>query len=112
MSNSGVHGIQARPAAAPAWGKEHFPLATALTTCHHAASRFQAAARRDKDREFCMALLEHAYVNPAQALGLVSDMPLVDSEKRRLRATIRRWAKTLRDAGHAIPHASAVKFPK
>ena len=72
----------------------------------------KAAAGRDKDREFCMALLEHAYVNPAQALELVPDMPMVDSEKRRLRATIRRWAKTLRDAGHAIPHASGVKFPE
>ena len=71
----------------------------------------KAAAGRDKDREFCMALLEHAYVNPAQALALVPDMPLVDSEKRRLRATIRRWVKTLREAGHSIPHASAVKFP-
>ena len=71
----------------------------------------KAAAGRDKDREFCMELLEHAYVNPAQALALVPDMPLVDSEKRRLRATIRRWVKTLREAGRAIPHASAVKFP-
>jgi len=63
----------------------------------------KAAAGRDKDREFCMALLEHAYVNPGQVLGLVPHMPMVDSEKRRLRATIRRWAKALREAGHAIP---------
>jgi len=63
----------------------------------------KAAAGRDKDREFCMALLEHAYVYPAQVLGLVPQMPMVDSEKRRLRATIRRWATSLRDAGHAIP---------
>ena len=100
------------PSLPPARGKEQFPLATELTTCHRAASRFQAAAGRDKDREFCMALLEHAHVNPAQALELVPDMPIVDSEKRRLRATIRRWVKTLREAGRAIPHASAVKFPE
>jgi hypothetical protein len=62
----------------------------------------KAAAGRDKDREFCMAMLEHTYVNPAQVLELVPHMPMDDSEKRRLRATIRRWAKTLRDAGHAI----------
>ena len=62
----------------------------------------KAAAGRDKDREFCMALLEHAYVNPAQVLGLVPQMPMVDSQKRRLRATIRRWAKALRDAGQIV----------
>ena len=65
----------------------------------------KAAAGRDKDREFCMALLAHAYVNPAQVLKLVPHMPLVDPEKRRLRATIRRWAKTLREAGHDVPEA-------
>jgi hypothetical protein len=63
----------------------------------------KAAAGREKDRDFCMALLEHAYVSPAEVLGLVPDMPMDDSEKRRLRATIRRWAKQLRDAGHEIP---------
>ena len=63
----------------------------------------KAAAGREKDRDFCMALLEHAYVSPAEVLGLVPDMPMDDSEKRRLRATIRRWAKQLRDASHEIP---------
>ena len=61
------------------------------------------AAGRDKDREFCMALLEHAYVTLPQVLELVSHMPLLDEEQRKLRATIRRWAKTLREAGHPIP---------
>ena len=65
----------------------------------------KAAAGRDKDREFCMALLQHAYVNPAQALELVPHMPLVESEQRRLRATIRRWARSLREAGHDVPDA-------
>ncbi len=63
----------------------------------------KAAAGREKEREFCMALLEHAYFTPAQVLALVPHMPLVDEEKRKLRATIRRWAKTLREAGHPIP---------
>lgn len=65
----------------------------------------KAAAGRDKDREFCLALLEHAYVSPAEVLGLVPDMPVDDPAKRRLRANIRRWAKSLRDAGHDIPEA-------
>ncbi|RQP26574.1 DUF6036 family nucleotidyltransferase [Piscinibacter terrae] len=59
----------------------------------------KAAAGRDKDREFCLALLKHAYVKPDQVLDLVNAMPLDDEERRRLRATIRRWLKTLRDAG-------------
>lgn len=63
----------------------------------------KAAAGRDKDREFCIALLEHAYVTPAQVLELVPHMPLIDVGKRKLRAAIRRWAKTLREAGHPIP---------
>jgi hypothetical protein len=63
----------------------------------------KAAAGRDKDREFCMAMLKHAYVNPAQVLELVPQMPLGDEEQRKLRATIRRWAKNLREAGHPIP---------
>lgn len=62
----------------------------------------KAAAARDKDRAFCMALLQHGHVTPTQALGLVGDMPLDDVQQRRLRATIRRWVKALRDAGHAI----------
>lgn len=65
----------------------------------------KAAAGRDKDREFCMALLQHAYVKLDHVLALVPHMPLVEAEQRRLRATIRRWAKWLRDAGHDAPKA-------
>lgn len=65
----------------------------------------KAAAGREKDREFCMALFEHGYVTPAQALPLVPTMPLDDKEQRALRATIRRWAKAVRDAGHDLPEA-------
>lgn len=63
----------------------------------------KAAAGREKDREFCMALLEHAHVTPARVLALVHLMPLDEAKQRTLRATIRRWARALREAGHAIP---------
>lgn len=63
----------------------------------------KAAAGRDKDREFCMALLEYAYVTPAKALAMVACMPVGKDEQRRLRAAIRRWVKALREAGHEIP---------
>lgn len=63
----------------------------------------KASAGRDKDRVFCMALLEHAYVTPAKAMALIPDMPLDHDGQRRLRASIRRWAKALREAGHEIP---------
>lgn len=63
----------------------------------------KAVAGREKDREFCMALFEHGYATPAQVLKLVPIMPLDDREQRTLRATIRRWAKAVRDAGHHVP---------
>lgn len=53
----------------------------------------KAAAGRDKDREFCSALLEHDYVKLAQVLDLVAVMPLDLDQQRKLKATIRRWAK-------------------
>lgn len=65
----------------------------------------KAAAARDKDRDFCMALLRHGYVKPAQALELVAVMPLHEPQQRRLRATIRRWVKALGDEGHEIQDA-------
>lgn len=55
----------------------------------------KAAAARDKDREFCTALIEHGYVQPIQAVALVASMPLSDDEKRLLKARIQRWAKSL-----------------
>ncbi|ABE42634.1 DUF6036 family nucleotidyltransferase [Polaromonas sp. JS666] len=63
----------------------------------------KATAGREKDREFCMALLQYGYVTPAQVLALVSTMPLAAQEQRSLRAAIRRWSKVLREAGHDIP---------
>ena len=47
--------------------------------------------------------IDHAYVNPGQVLELVARTALGEQEQRKLRATIRRWVKTLRDAGHSIP---------
>jgi hypothetical protein len=52
-----------------------------------------------------MALFEHGYVRPAQVLQLVQAMPLDDQAQRSLRATIRRWARAVREAGHDIPEA-------
>ncbi|SCK08284.1 hypothetical protein VAR608DRAFT_0230 [Variovorax sp. HW608] len=63
----------------------------------------KATANREKDREFCAALLEHRYITLAQALDLAPSMPLERAELRALRARIRRWAKALRDAGQVIP---------
>lgn len=59
----------------------------------------KAAAGRDKDRAFCMALITHGHVEPEQALGLVRRMPMEHKARRTLRATIRRWAKAVREAG-------------
>lgn len=63
----------------------------------------KASAGREKDREFCMALFKHGYATPAKVLALVPTLPLDGQQQRRLRATIRRWAQTLRDAGHNLP---------
>jgi hypothetical protein len=44
-----------------------------------------------------MALLQHNYVALDRALDMVVQMPLGHDEQRRLRATIRRWAKALHE---------------
>ena len=62
----------------------------------------KASAGREKDREFCMALFEYGYVTLARALKMVPTMPFDDKEQRTLRATIRRWAKAVRDAGYDV----------
>ncbi len=63
----------------------------------------KAAAGRDKDREFCIAMFAHRYVKPEQVLDLVAAMPLDDATQRRLRATIRRWAKAAEPKGDDQP---------
>lgn len=54
----------------------------------------KAAAGREKDREFCIALFTHGYVVLEDVLKLVPFMPLDETAQRRLRATIRRWGQT------------------
>lgn len=63
----------------------------------------KAVAGRDKDREFCMALLQYGYVTPAQLINEVPEMPIDDAEQKVLRARIRRWANAVRRAGHSVP---------
>jgi hypothetical protein len=53
----------------------------------------KAAAGREKDREFCMALLAHGHVTAQRVLELVPSMPLDDLMRRKLSASIRRWAR-------------------
>lgn len=55
----------------------------------------KAIAGREKDRKFCMALLSYGYVTLDGVLDLVPTMPIDSDEQRKLRATIRRWAKSL-----------------
>ena len=52
----------------------------------------KAAAGREKDREFCMALLAHGHVTVEHVLGLVPLMQLDEALRKRLSASIRRWA--------------------
>ncbi|MBC7916332.1 MAG: hypothetical protein H7Y28_00850 [Rhodoferax sp.] len=66
----------------------------------------KAAANREKDREFNMALLLHGYVQPAAAIKMVDAMHrLSEVEKKSMRARIRRWVKALQEQGHEIPTA-------
>jgi hypothetical protein len=55
----------------------------------------KAAAARDKDRVFCMALMRHGHVDLERAMDLVPKMPLDDAGQNRLRATLKRWRKAL-----------------
>jgi hypothetical protein len=60
----------------------------------------KAAANRNKDREFNIALLEHGYVHAEDAILMVEAMHrLNDQQKKSLRARIRRWAKQLQERG-------------
>lgn len=61
----------------------------------------KAAAGREKDREFCIAMLAHGYVALTQVLELVPTMPLDAQAQRRLRAAIRRWSKRTEDGDEA-----------
>lgn len=60
----------------------------------------KAVAGREKDRDFCIALFAHRYVNLDQVLELVPAMPVDGERQRKLRATIRRWEKAARAERH------------
>lgn len=64
----------------------------------------KAAAGREKDQAFCIALLQYRYIGLTEVLAMVPAMP-EDVHKQRLIARIRRWIKTARDAGLDIPEA-------
>jgi len=61
----------------------------------------KATAGREKDQEFCTALLEHKYLRVSEALDLVPSMP-DQVDKRILSATIRRWVSRARANGVVI----------
>jgi hypothetical protein len=49
-------------------------------------------------------MLAHRYLKPEQVLDLVAAMPLDDAApQRRLKATIRRWAKAVEPQGDDLP---------
>lgn len=58
----------------------------------------KAWAGRDKDRDFCMALVAYRYVDVEHAVAQVAHMPLAADGRRLLRARIRRWGQAARDA--------------
>lgn len=62
----------------------------------------KAAANREKDRDFCLALLQLRYLRISEALAMVRHMP-EDVDQRALRVRIRRWVRLARDAGVDIP---------
>jgi hypothetical protein len=52
----------------------------------------KAWAGRDKDREFCIGLLRHAFVKLEDAVAMVHRMPLDESQRRTLTRRVKRWA--------------------
>jgi hypothetical protein len=53
----------------------------------------KAWAGRDKDREFCIELIRHAYVKPEEALSRASSMPLEADQQQSLTRRIKRWSQ-------------------
>jgi hypothetical protein len=54
----------------------------------------KAWAGREKDREFCRGLLQHAFVEIEEALAMVPRMPLDEAQRQTLARRIKRWAVT------------------
>lgn len=63
----------------------------------------KTVANREKDREFNIALLQHGYVTQEDAVDMVALMPVDDSQKKAMRARIRRWVKLLQERGFQLP---------
>ena len=74
----------------------------------------KAVAAREKDREFCIALLQYGYVSLEAALALVGDMPLMPRRSRRcgrrcdggqkMRSESTEWGRSLPPAGRISTH--------
>ncbi|MDI1257713.1 hypothetical protein [Aquabacterium sp.] len=47
---------------------------------------------RDKDRAFCIGLLQHAFVKLVDALAMVRLMPLDEKQQQTRTRRIKRWA--------------------
>lgn len=52
----------------------------------------KAWAGRDKDRAFCIGLLQHGFVMLEDALAMVPRMPLDERQRQTLARRIKRWA--------------------
>ena len=63
----------------------------------------KAAANREKDREFNIALLRYGFVSAEKAVDMVDFMPVDNARKRDMRARIRRWIKVLKERGYELP---------
>lgn len=73
----------------------------------------KAAAGRDKDREFCTALLVHKFLTASDALERTAAMPLDAAAQDKLRRAIRRWegAAAQRREGETGPSAAPADSP-
>lgn len=71
----------------------------------------KAAANREKDRAFNIALMRYGYVTPERAIDMVALMPLHETQKKALRARVRRWARMAQELGPLppAPPSSATK---
>jgi hypothetical protein len=67
----------------------------------------KAAAGREKDREFNIALMRYGYVVPEAAIEMVPLMPVDEAQKKAMRARIRRWAKILEERGYRLPKGAS-----
>jgi hypothetical protein len=106
-----AQGVDSRTACLPQGWKERLERVQSRATngrvgyCLSAIDLFMAktAANREKDREFNMALLRYGYVSLQAAIDMVAFMPVDDTQKKAMRARIRRWARMLEERGYRLP---------